>query len=150
MFSQTTEYALRAAVFLADAPDRSHTAQQIAELTQVPRDYLAKVLRSLSRAGLVLAQRGKHGGFSLTRPPEHITIYDVVEAVDPLPRIRSCPLNLRSHRKQLCPLHRKLDAAFATVERELRGATLAQMLAGGASEVRPLCEIEEIQEAAHA
>lgn len=150
MFSQTTEYALRAAVCLADAPDRSHTAQEIAERTRVPRDYLAKVLRSLSRSGLVLAQRGKHGGFSLTRPPEHVTIYDVVEAVDPLPRILSCPLGLRAHRTQLCALHRKLDAAYATVERELRGATLAEMLAAGESKVRPLCEVVELQEAAHA
>lgn len=147
MFSQTAEYALRAAVCLSDSEDgRSLTAQEIAVKTQVPRDYLSKVLRELSRAGLVLAQRGKNGGFSLTRPPEHITIYDVVDAVDPIRRIRTCPLGLRAHRARLCPLHYKLDCAYATVESELRSATLAEMLT---SEVRPLCEVPEpVQEAA--
>ena len=53
MFSQTTEYALRAAVYLAQEPERVRTTREIAEATSVPVDYLAKVMRSLVRAGLV-------------------------------------------------------------------------------------------------
>ena len=149
MFSQTAEYALRAAVCLSDSGDRSLTTQEIADRTQVPRDYLSKVLRELARAGLVLAQRGKNGGFSLLRPPERVTIYDVVDAVDPVPRIKTCPLRLQAHRERLCPLHAKLDCAYATVESELRSATLAQMLE---SDVKPLCEAPAtgLAEAAHA
>ncbi|MBI1357763.1 MAG: Rrf2 family transcriptional regulator [Acidobacteria bacterium] len=146
MFSQTAEYALRAVVCLADAAPAARTSQQIAELTQAPRDYLSKILQALGRADLVAAQRGKRGGFSLTRAAEEITLYDVLEAVDPIPRIRRCPLGLRAHRTQLCPLHRRLDSAMESVERELRGATIAEMMRPDAG-VRPLCEIVE---AAHA
>lgn len=147
MFSQTAEYALRAVVCLADAERSARTSQEIAQLTQVPRDYLQKVLQSLGRAELVLAQRGKHGGFSLARPAEQISIFDVVDAVDPMQRIRNCPLGLRAHRTQLCPLHRRLDDAMEYVERELRASSIAEMIQPSASGVHPLCEIAE---AAHA
>ena len=142
MFSQTTEYALRAVVFLADADEGSSTAQRIADVTQVPRDYLSKVLRELGRAGIVSAQRGKHGGFRLARSPEELTIFDVVEAVDPVQRIRSCPLGLRAHQTQLCRLHRRLDDAMLHIERELRGATVAELMQPEGN-IRPLCEVAE-------
>ncbi len=142
MFSQSTEYALRAVVYLGGAAERSHTAQQIAEATQAPSDYLSKILRELGRAGIVRAQRGKHGGFSLAQPAEELTIYDVVEAVDPIRRIRSCPLGLRAHQKKLCRLHRRLDDAMLHIEGELRGATVAELMQPEDG-VRPLCEIAE-------
>lgn len=149
MFSQTTEYALRAVVFLADNVAGARTTQEIAAATKVPRDYLSKVLRELGRAGIVTAQRGKNGGFCLAHAPEQLTILDVVDAVDPLQRIRTCPLGLRTHQTRLCRLHRRLDDAMQHVENELRAATVAEMMQpeGPGSSVRPLCEIGE---AAHA
>ncbi len=142
MFSQATEYALRAVVYLADAADHSHTAQQIAEATQAPSDYLSKILRELGRVGIVRAQRGKHGGFSLARSPEELTIFDVVDAVDPIRRIHSCPLGLRAHQTKLCRLHRRLDDAMLHIENEFRGATVAELMQPD-NGVRPLCEIAE-------
>ena len=53
MFSQTAEYALRVAAFLAGRGDRPATIRQIALATRVPEGYLAKVLLSLSKARLV-------------------------------------------------------------------------------------------------
>lgn len=146
MFSQTTEYALRAVVFLADSADGAHTTQQIADATKAPRDFLSKVLRELARAGIVTAQRGKNGGFCLARSPFDLTIYDVVQAVDPLQRILTCPLGLKSHQTHLCRLHRRLDDSMLHVETELRGATVAEMMHpdGG---VRPLCDVVEIAHA---
>src|SRR3954470_15585894 len=116
MFSQTNEYALRVITFLGAIPTGRARNSDIAEATKVPVDYLYKILQTLDRAGLVHAQRGKHGGYSLTRPSSAISVLDVVNALDPLPRIRSCPLNLRSHGVRLCPLHKRLDEAFALVE----------------------------------
>jgi hypothetical protein len=70
MLSRTAEYALRAIVWLSDHPETSVTGQALAAATQVPPDYLAKVMQSLVRAGLVEAQRGKNGGFSLVSTPD--------------------------------------------------------------------------------
>ena len=128
MISQTAEYALRAVVFLASQGGEARTVQQIAEATRVPAGYLAKVMQGLSRADLVHSQRGLHGGFSLTRPADELTVLDVVQAVDPVKRIRSCPLGIKGH-VNLCPLHRRLDQAIALVEDALRDSTVAELLA---------------------
>ncbi len=125
--SQTAEYALRAMVCLAGTPDRPLTTREIAESTHVPPDYLSKVLQTLVRNGLVRSRRGLGGGFTLSRPPEELTILDVVNAVDPIQRIRECPLHLEEHRDALCPLHRRLDEAMAAIEASLRETTLAEI-----------------------
>lgn len=139
MFSQTAEYALRAVVVLATGGDKPGTAQDIAAQSQVPQDYLIKVLQSLAKAGLVSAQRGRGGGFLLTRLPEEITVLDVITAVDPLRRIKHCPLGLNAHSTHLCPLHRKLDDAIRSVEEAFASTTIEQLLSDP-SPIRPLRE----------
>jgi Rrf2 family nitric oxide-sensitive transcriptional repressor len=138
MFSQTAEYALRAMVHLAASTDIAQTNRQIADATRVPQPYLSKVLQNLARAGLVHPQRGLHGGFTLTRSPERITIYEVIQAVDPIKRITECPLGLSAHGSVLCPLHSRLDRAMAQVEQSFRDSTLAEILAEPSSS-KPLC-----------
>ena len=139
MFSQTLEYALRAMVVLATTPDTPQTAQTIAAVAKLPTDYLLKVMHSLGRAGLVKAQRGKHGGFMLARDPDDLTILEVVNAVDPFQRIHSCPLKLRSHGVRLCALHRRLDSAMEMVEQAFASTTLSDVL-GTSDPIQPLCE----------
>jgi len=139
MISQTLEYALRAVVHLAAESPRSRTTQQLATVTQVPAAYLSKVLQNLTRAGIVKSQRGIGGGVSLAIAPENLTILDVVNAVDPIQRIRTCPLVLETHSGTLCPLHRRLDNAMAEVENAFRTTTLAEVL-GESGEPMPLCD----------
>lgn len=138
MFSTTTEYALRSMVLLAMRRRAPQTAQQISTETKVPIDYLFKVLQSLSRAGLVQAQRGKNGGFSLVNDPADISIYDVVQAVEPIKRIAKCPLGLKAHGVRLCSLHRKLDDALRHIEEAFSSTSLADLIADS-SPIRPLC-----------
>jgi len=139
MFSQTVEYALRAIVHLADQNPNPRTTQQIAEITKVPQAYLSKVLQALNRGGLIKSQRGIGGGMTLVRPPEELTILEVVNAVDPIQRITTCPLGLSSHGIKLCPLHRRLDNALAMVEEAFAHTTLAEVLEEPTNSV-PLCE----------
>ncbi len=138
MLSQTAEYALRAMAHLASLPEEAQTAQQIAGQTLVPLPYLSKVLQLLGKAGLISAQRGLHGGFRLLRLPTEITIYEVVQAVDPLKRITVCPLAIATHGSNLCPLHRQLDNAVGQIEESFRSVTLAEVLSEPGSN-RPLC-----------
>lgn len=130
MLSQTAEYALRAMVVLASGPEPPRTAQAIAARAKVPFDYLSKVMLSLTRAGLVHSQRGRGGGFITARPPRDITVLEVINAVDPLRRIRSCPLELDEHAHELCPLHRKLDDAICSVERVFASTSIAEVAGG--------------------
>lgn len=139
MLSQTVEYALRAAVYLADQSPQAITTEQIAKKTRVPQAYLSKVMQGLARAGIVKSQRGVHGGFVLTKAPDQLTILEVVDAVDPIRRIDTCPLGLASHGANLCPLHRRLDDALASVQHAFASTTLAEVLAEPTNSI-PLCD----------
>jgi Rrf2 family protein len=139
MISQTVEYSLRAIVTIAQHGGAPCTAAQISAITQVPGPFLSKMMQTLVRAELVTSKRGLHGGFMLTKDASELTILDVVDAIEPLKRIRSCPLGIASHGVMLCPLHRHLDNAMAMVEESFRGVTIAELLNEPGS-VTPLCE----------
>lgn len=135
LITQTAEYALRAVVYLADQQEPT-TNNLIAESTLVPVGYLAKVMQSLSRAGLVTARRGLHGGFELAVPPDELTVLQVVNAVEPIRRFKICPLGL--HGIHLCPLHRKLDDVAKAIEETFGDATIADMI-NAPKNRKPLC-----------
>ena len=144
MISQTVEYALRAVVHLASEAPAGRTTDQVARATRVPRAYLSKVLQSLRRAGLVHSQRGIGGGMTLTKSPADLTILEVVNAVEPIQRIRTCPLELAAHGVHLCPLHRRLDNALALFEEAFQNTTLAEVLAEPSRSV-PLCPFPNVK-----
>jgi len=140
MFSQTSEYALRVIVYLASLDPKQATIPQIAEATRTPEGYLAKVLRNLALAELVRSQRGPQGGSVLARPAKQITVYDVIQAVDPIRRITSCPLGIKRHGINLCPLHRRLDQAIAMVEDAFKETTIAELV-NAPARPEPLCDL---------
>jgi Rrf2 family transcriptional regulator, nitric oxide-sensitive transcriptional repressor len=140
MFSQTVEYALRAVVHLADQSPSPQTTDQIARATLVPKAYLSKVIQGLCRAKIVRSKRGMGGGIALVKSPSELTILDVVNAVEPIARIRQCPLGLKTHGVRLCPLHKRMDNALALVEAAFGQTTLAEVLAEPTNS-HPLCEL---------
>lgn len=127
MLSMTMEYALRAAVFLAERTGGSCTVQEIAQETQVPTDYLSKVMRSLCRASLVKSRPGRHGGYELQSDPSALTLFDVFQAVEPIREIVHCPLNKPCHAKNLCSLHSALNCAAKSFAASLQSTTLASL-----------------------
>ncbi|GJQ28682.1 MAG: transcriptional regulator [Phycisphaerae bacterium] len=128
MLSQTSEYALRAMVHLAALEDGgAMNSETIAARTKVPQGYLSKVLRDLVVADLIASQRGPNGGFALARPADKITMLDVINAVDPMMRIRRCPLGNPEHVK-LCPLHQRIDDAIEQIETQFRKTSLSEVL----------------------
>ncbi len=139
MISQTSEYALRAVVYIASVGGGPAIAQEISAATRVPHGYLSKVLRQLARAGILAAQRGIGGGFMLARQPEDISITDILRAVDSgMERIRKCPLGIDSHRN-LCELHHTLDQVIATVEKAFAEVTIDRIL-NSRRKSKPLCD----------
>ena len=128
MFSKTTEYAFRAAVFLCEAGGKRVPAQDIAEATKVSVRYMSKVLQTMSDAGLIESQRGPTGGFWLAQDPDTVTLLDVIRATEPIERIRECPLGLKEHCDTLCPLHRTLDDLARITEERLGSTTLKSLM----------------------
>ncbi len=58
------------------------SATEIAEIQAIPEKYLVHILLQLKHAGLVRSVRGAHGGYLLAKPPEKISLADVVQAID--------------------------------------------------------------------
>lgn len=137
MISQAVEYSLRAMVLLTQGATQPVTVRSMAARGQIPAPYLSKLLQGLTRAGLVQSQRGVGGGYLLARTAAEITLADIVNAVEPLQRITKCPLGISGH-VMLCPLHRKLDQALATVEQAFRETSLDDLCKETGGSI-PLC-----------
>lgn len=127
MLSQTCEYALRAVACLAQRPGEFVTASDLADATSVPSDYLSKVLQQLAGAKVVQGRRGVGGGYRLARDPEDISLYEIIDAMGVIQRLRSCPTH-GDESKALCPLHATVDAAIHAAENVFRAKTLASVL----------------------
>lgn len=139
MISQTTEYALRAVVHLATRSGAGPiSALEIADATKVPVGYLQKILRVLSKAEILTAQRGSGGGFALAKVPSSIRVLDILQATDStLTRIQRCPLGIEGHMK-LCSLHRMIDEEIAHAEKKFATTSIADLIAEN-QDCSPLC-----------
>lgn len=83
MLSQKARYALRALFLLAGRP--AGTPVMIAEIAakaHVPRKFLEQILLELKKRGMLHSVRGKHGGYTLGRPPDKISFAEVIRAID--------------------------------------------------------------------
>ena len=99
-------------------------------------------MQGLAKAGILSAQRGIHGGFTLLRDPAGLSVLEVINAVDPVQRIRRCPLALETHQNCLCPMHKRLDDVLAAIEAGFRESTIEDLLGDPDSTVAP-CNVGE-------
>ncbi|MEE9311893.1 MAG: Rrf2 family transcriptional regulator [Planctomycetota bacterium] len=129
MFSQASEYALRALTELARCEQGQYIlASHLAETLDVPVHYLAKVLQTLARRGVLKSQRGRQGGFSLAIDPEKISAYDVVHKMDDLHSLESCVMGESTcDDESACPLHDLWADVREQFITSLKGATLADL-----------------------
>jgi Rrf2 family protein len=89
--SKKADYALMAMKHLALRGDRgSSSAREIAEQYGIPIELLAKVLQRLVRRGLLTSHQGTRGGYQLMRAPGHISVADVIDAIDGPVTITAC------------------------------------------------------------
>ncbi len=138
LLSDASEYALRAVLWLAQRPGSAMKVREIAEATKSSPGYLVKVLQSLAKVGILSAQRGAHGGFTLERDPKTLTVLEIINAIDPIERIRTCPLGIEAHGSVLCPMHRRIDDAMAMIEESFANSTIHELMTDP-SPSKPLC-----------
>ena len=126
-FSRTTGYAILALGCIGSWKGQWVRSGQIHECTGIPTPYLRKTLFALVRFGLIQAKRGYQGGFVLRRPPEEITLLDVVQAVEPDYSASDCLLALDGCSDATpCPVRGFWKKMRAQIEAELRRITVAQ------------------------
>lgn len=80
--SRLTDYGTGVLAYLASAGDLPHSASAVAEQTGLPNATVSKILKLLTRGGLVTSHRGAQGGYVLSRPATQITAADVIDALE--------------------------------------------------------------------
>jgi Rrf2 family transcriptional regulator, iron-sulfur cluster assembly transcription factor len=107
IYSRSSEYAIRALVHLAHAPEGKFTmARQIAEEEGIPAFFLAKILQQLARKKMLLSSKGPTGGFSIRGSSGDLRLIDVVESLDGSSHHQHCPAGLAEcSDTQVCPMH---------------------------------------------
>lgn len=125
----TTDYAVRSVLYLATI-GRMAAAPEISERMHIPRQYLTTMARRLKDAGLIRAQGGKCGGYMLARPPEAITLLDVIRATEGTMNLNRC----LEHDKYCsrfatedCPVREVYTDLQEMVENYLGGVTMADL-----------------------
>ncbi len=96
--SSAVEYALHCLLWIVPSLDERPSTRDLAELQGVSPSFLAKIFQKLEKAGIVEAAEGFRGGYHLARSPEHITILDVVDAIEGATPLFNCQENSRSMR----------------------------------------------------
>jgi Rrf2 family protein len=130
--SAKADYAVRAAVELAAAPDdRPVKAERVATAQDIPLNFLENILGELRHAGIVRSHRGAEGGFRLARPSDQITVADVIRAVEgPLASVRGGPPEEATYPGAATDLPRVWIAVRANLRRVVEHVTLADVAAG--------------------
>ncbi|MDX1500734.1 MAG: SUF system Fe-S cluster assembly regulator [Thermoanaerobaculia bacterium] len=127
--TKQADYGIVLLTRMAPEPARLFTAAELAEETQLPQPTASKILKLLARGGLLLSQRGVHGGYSLSRAPEEISVAEVIGALDGPIAITECiddgPGEC-SH-ERLCPVRGNWQRINLAIRRALEGISLAEM-----------------------
>jgi Rrf2 family transcriptional regulator, iron-sulfur cluster assembly transcription factor len=129
MISRTGAQALKALAALADlTPGAFAGAGHLARQTGAPENYLGKLLRVLSTHGLLASQKGFGGGFRLARPAGTVTLFDVLQHLEPVARWSGCILGRAECSDQgACALHHRWAGVREAYLDFLRETTIADL-----------------------
>lgn len=135
MLSTTCKYAVRAVVYLSvyASPEHKIGIREISDKLDIPSPFLGKILQSLARNKILSSNKGPHGGFSLGRPGEDISLMDIVEIVDGTDLFETCLVRTtKCSDEEPCGIHDSVTA----LRKELKQFFLNESIADLASEFR--------------
>jgi len=134
--SKRGDYVMRSAIALARAYEggKPRKIREIVADTEVPRTFASQILSDLVRGGLAVSRAGREGGYRLSRPPEEISVLEVVEAAEGPLRAERCALGEGPCRwEDVCPLHETWTQATSQLAGLLSGTSLAEVAARDAA-----------------
>jgi Rrf2 family iron-sulfur cluster assembly transcriptional regulator len=133
-FSRQCEYAIQGVLYLALKPRGEMTSiKELASRLGIPYHFLAKILQNLTHKGLLASQKGPTGGFSLGKPAEEMTIYQVVEAIDGPGLAQACVLGFREcSSRRPCSVHEQ----WAGIRDSISGMLMKKSIATMAQEMK--------------
>ena len=131
--TKKADYGLMAMKHLAEHADRGAcSAKDVADSYGIPHEVLAKILQRLAKAGLLHSQHGINGGYTLGRPANEISAYEVIRAIDGPLFITSC-ITVRGEcdQTQRCTIREPLRKVNQSIEDVLKRIKIAEMTESG-------------------
>ena len=128
--SKLADYAVVILSVMAEQPDKLMSSASVSEITKLPEPTVSKVLKLLSKDGLLESKRGTTGGYFLAKPARSITIREIIRAIDGPVLITSCSDGEvpDCSLSECCTLRGKWDGVNEAVRSALDGVTLADMM----------------------
>jgi len=135
ILSKRTDYGMRILYELAVEPARYHSARALSDRHRVPEAFLRKILQDLRGAGIVVAQKGRTGGYRLAKAPEEISVSQVLAALEgPVPKL-ACILGEDCEIDEDCPTAPLWRYLEQRIREELSRLSLADVVAMAKAEV---------------
>ncbi len=130
MLSQVVGYAASALGHIASAGGKPVLVKEIAQAADLPAPYLAKIIQTLARKGIVVTQRGIGGGVTLARPANEISLFDLGISLDDPAVQAQCMLGTaQCSDERCCPAHKYWSAERAKIHEQLKSMTIADIAA---------------------
>ena len=129
LYSNACSYTIRAMTRLALTRPKGYVLMsELCDDDDLPRHFVAKLFQQLVRNGLLISAKGRGGGFALARPPDQITLYDIIAAIDGTAVYDQCVLGMVTcDDDQPCPLHDGFKPVRAEIKQFLLQTTLYGM-----------------------
>jgi Rrf2 family transcriptional regulator, iron-sulfur cluster assembly transcription factor len=124
-FSLTTEYSLRILSFMATRNEEIYSAEFLYKQLNIPRRYLRRLLTDLSKAGFLLAARGRNGGFVFARDINTIYLSEIIDTMEGTPKSNRCILGFSfCVVGKPCVMHDQWIGAQEKITNVLKGTSL--------------------------
>jgi Rrf2 family protein len=109
IFSKKCEYGLQGVLYLAaHLEEKVTSSEDISRALGIPKEFISKILQSLTESGIVESKKGKNGGFILAKAPSKIRLIDIVAAIDGLDIFNSCVIGFpECSPDHPCPVHQQ-------------------------------------------
>lgn len=129
LLSQGAQYAISAVIALSKQPEGSTvSAADLAKPLNCPAPYLSQILSKLKPSGILKSQRGLGGGVYLSRMPEEISLFEVIDAIDGTDFFKSCFLGIEGcGHIEPCPFHEFWSKERVKIEEWLRDTSFAEI-----------------------
>lgn len=126
--TRLADYGIVILTFFATHPAHTCAARDIANAVKLPLPIASKALKLLSKAGLLVSQRGTRGGYGLARPPEEITIASIIRALEGPIALTQCSDTKRECGLEAgCPVRANWHQINQAIHSALQKITLDQM-----------------------
>jgi Rrf2 family iron-sulfur cluster assembly transcriptional regulator len=135
MLSNSCRYGIRAVIYLASQPEAIGKTgiKKISNDLNLPTPFLAKILQLLAKQKILSSSKGPHGGFSLLKDPQKITILDIVNTIDGNEIFTNCVMHNGSCEgvekdKKHCPLHEDYEKTRTDLVNMFRSKTIYDLV----------------------